>query len=127
MKTAILTLILTLLVSACSDTASSKNTSPNSNASGLPLFDISRGDIITFSMETTANKPTIVHLELSKAKAAEFLKFTQNHMMHQTQLVLDGKVVAQPTIIAEIPGPGIDLTFSSVDEARAFANSLTKE
>lgn len=45
--------------------------------------------------------------------------------MRQIQLLVDGKVIAEPTVTAQVPGTEIDLTFSSAEEAKAFVASLT--
>jgi len=109
------------LAVACSHTA------PTDAASGMPRFVIGHRDITACSVEGAADKPTVVHLELSKARAAEFQKFTRDHVRQQIQIVVDGKVVARPTVMHEVPGAKVDATFSSAEEARAFSNSLSKK
>jgi len=60
-----------------------------------------------------------VHLQFTKAKADEFRKFSRAHINQQTRLLVGSKVVAQPYVRAEITGPEVSLSFSSVDDAQA--------
>jgi RNA polymerase sigma factor (sigma-70 family) len=67
-----------------------------------------------------------VHLQFTKAKADEFRKFSRAHINQQTRLLVGSKVVAQPYVRAEITGPEVSLSFSSVDDAQAVVDLLTK-
>jgi len=70
---------------------------------------------------------TVVWLELSNSKAVEFQAFTRAHLKQQTEVAVDGKVVAKPTILHEIQGTKFSVHFSSFSEAQAFAKSLGKK
>jgi preprotein translocase subunit SecD len=96
-----------------------------------PQFVIMAGDVISTSVEVVTGKTpqdlSVVHLEFSGAKAAEFRQFTKDHLNQKVQIVVGTKIAEEPIIRAEIPSPKIDLTFSSPDEARAIADILIKK
>jgi len=69
----------------------------------------------------------VVYIELSGAKAAEFRQFTKDHIKQKVQILVGTKVVEEPIIQTEIPSPKIELIFSSPDEARAIADTLSKK
>jgi preprotein translocase subunit SecD len=129
MKTTTLSLILVLFASACSHKTESSVTA------GSTQFSMTAGDVLSTSVETVigrvpsspTEKRTVVHLEFSGAKAAEFRKFTKEHLNQKVQIMVGEKVVWEPVIRAEIPSPKIELLFSSPDEARAVADSLSKK
>lgn len=70
---------------------------------------------------------SVVHIELAGAKAAEFRQFTKNHIKQKVQILVGTKIVEEPIIQSEIPSPKIELIFSSPDEARAIADTLSKK
>jgi preprotein translocase subunit SecD len=129
MKTALLSLLVALLASACSQKPEPTATS------GTPQFSVSAGDIITSSVEVVAGRvlasPTqetaVVHIEFSKARAEAFRKFTNEHVDQKVQIVVGTNVVSEPVIRTEIPGGKIEVHFSSPEEARAFAASLSQK
>ena len=129
MKNALLSVVVALLVSACSQKPEPTATT------GTPQFSVSAGDIITSSVEVVAGRvlssPTqetaVVHIEFSKAQAEAFRKFTRDHLDKQVQIVVGSKVVSEPVIRAEIPGGQIEVHFSSPEEAQAFAASLSQK
>lgn len=124
-----LSLILVLFVSACSHKTES------TTSTGTPQFSIAVGDVASTSVEVVTDRvpssPTqqmaVVHLEFSGAKAAEFRKFTKEHLNQKVQIMVGTKVVSEPVIRAEIPSPKIELAFPSPDEAQAVADSLSKK
>jgi hypothetical protein len=63
---------------------------------------------------------------MSKRKATEFQAFTRAHQKQQVQIVVAGKVT-ETTILYEIIGPMVQVQISSSNEARAFADSVTKK
>ncbi len=129
MKNTTLSLLLVLLVSACSHKTESAPTA------GFPEFSIAAGDVIGTSVEATtgnvSGSPTqvmyMVHVELSSAKGAEFRQFTKDHVNQQVQILVGAKVIQEPMIAAEIVSPKIDLIYSSKDEAQSVADLLSKK
>jgi len=130
MKNTTLSLLLVLFVSACSHKTESTVTS-----TGTPQFSIAASDVVSTSVETTTgNVPasptqamTMVHVELSGAKAAEFRKFTKDHVSQKVQILVETKVVQEPMIAAEIVSPKLDLIYSSKDEVQSVADLLSKK
>ena len=126
MKNTTIGLLLVLFVSACSH----KTTS-----TGLTEFSIAAGDVVSTSVETVTGRvpssPTqtmsVVHVELSGAKSAEFRQFTKDHLNQKVQIMVGTDVVEEPVIRAEIASPKIELMFSSPDKAQAIADSLGKK
>ena len=129
MKYATLSLMLALTVSACSHKTES---TPNA---GSTQFSIAAGDVVSTSVEVVTGRvpssPTqemaVVHLEFSGAKAAAFRQFTKDHINQKVQIMVGTNVVEEPVIRAEIPSRKIELSFSSPEEARAIADSLSKK
>ena len=129
MKNTTLSLLLVLFVSACSHKTESNTTA------GLPEFSIAAGDVVSTSVETVTghmpSSPTqaesMVHIELSGAKGAEFRKFTKDHVSQQVQILVGTKVVQEPMIAAEIVSPKIDLLYSTPAEAQSIADLLSKK
>jgi preprotein translocase subunit SecD len=111
MKKTLLSLVIILLVTACS---------PKSDNTGTPQFSVVPADITSASAETT-----VVHIEFAKPKAEAFSKFTKEHVNQKIQVVVGSKVVAEPVVRSEIPGGKIDVSFSSAEEAQKFAASLS--
>ena len=93
------------------------------------------GDVVSTSVEAvTGRRPSsptqemyAVHVTLSGAKSAAFRQFTKDHLNQEVQIMIGTNVVQQPVIRAEISSPKIELMFSSPDEARAIADSLSKK
>ena len=129
MENTTLSLLLVLFVSACSHKTESTSTA------GLPQFSIAAGDVASTSVETvTGSVPssptqamTMVHVELSGAKGAEFRQFTKDHVNQKVQILVGTKVVQEPMIAAEIVSPKVDLLYSSKDEAQSVADLLSKK
>jgi preprotein translocase subunit SecD len=132
MKNTTLSLLLVLFVSACSHKTESN---PTSTTAGLPEFTIAVGDVVSTSVETVTghmpSSPTqaesMVHIELSGAKGADFRKFTKDHVGQQVQILVGTKVVQEPMIAAEIVSPKIDLLYSTPAEAQSVADLLSKK
>ena len=130
-KTAVFTQILVLLASACSHTAQrGQNYTLDPSK---PQFTITATDLATPAVLTTNSSPSganatiILHVQFTVAKTEAFRTFTREHMEQQTQLVVGSKVVAEPTIVAEISDGRADIAFSSFDDALAVKNSLSKK
>lgn len=74
---------------------------------------------------------TMVQVELSGAKAAEFQQFTRDHVNQQIHILVGTKVVNAPAIAAEADGPNVspkmDLIYFSKDEAQSVADLLSKK
>jgi preprotein translocase subunit SecD len=129
MKNTTLSLLLVLFLSACSHKTES------SVAPGSTEFSIAAGDVVTTSVEAvTGRRPSsptqemyAVRVTLSGAKSAAFRQFTKDHLNQEVQIMIGTNVVQQPVIRAEISSPKIELMFSSPDEARAIADSLSKK
>ena len=128
MKNTTLSLLLVLFVSACSHKTESNATA------GLPEFSIAVGDVVSTSVETAtghASSPTqemsLVHIQLSSAKGAEFRQFTKDHVSQKVQILVGTKVVQEPVIFAEIESPKIDLLYSTPAEAQSIADLLSKK
>jgi preprotein translocase subunit SecD len=133
MKNTTISLLLVLFTSACSH--KTETTPTTSTGDTTPQFAIAAGDVTNTSVEVVTGRvpssPTqemaVVHLELLGAKAAEFRQFTKDHINQKVQIMVGTKVVEEPVIRAEIPSPKIELMFSSPDEARVIADSLSKK
>jgi preprotein translocase subunit SecD len=129
MKNTTISLLLVLFVSACSHKTESNATA------GLPKFSIAVGDVVSTSIETVtghvSSSPTqavtMVHIELSGAKGAEFRQFTKDHVSQKVQILVGTKVVQEPVIFAEIESPKIDLLYSTPAEAQTIADLLSKK
>jgi preprotein translocase subunit SecD len=129
MKNTTLSLLLVLLVLACSHKTESTTTVSSTG------FSIAASDVVSTSVETTTGSvpasPTqamsMVHVELSAAKAAEFRQFTKDHVSQKVQILVGTKVVQEPVIVSEIVGPKIDLLYSTSAEAQSIADLLSKK
>lgn len=85
------------------------------------------GDVVSTSVEIVTNRvpsTAVVHLEFTRDKAAEFLKFTQSHLKQKVQILVGTNVVATPIIQSEIPSRKIYLDFPTRDEATRISNYL---
>ncbi|HSY09632.1 MAG TPA: hypothetical protein VK840_01825 [Candidatus Dormibacteraeota bacterium] len=135
MKNITIGLLLVLFVPACSHKTESSVTTESSIATNSPQFSMVAGDVVSTSVEVVTGRvpssPTqemsVVYIELSGAKAAEFRQFTKDHIKQKVQILVGTKVVEEPIIQTEIPSPKIELIFSSPDEARAIADTLSKK
>ena len=97
MKTTILSLLLILFASACSHKTESSVTADTSQ------FPMAAGEVVSTSVEVVTGRlpssPTqetaVVHLEFSRAKAAEFRKFTREHLNQKVQIMVGTNVVQE--------------------------------
>jgi len=120
MKTTTLSLILIFLASACASKAQDVPTAK-------PKFVIMAGDVVSTSVELVTNRvpsTAVVHLEFTSGKAAEFRKFTQQHLKQTVQILVGTNVVATPVIQSEIPSKKIYLDFPTREEAARISNYL---
>ncbi len=115
MKNTLLSLAVLLSVTACSPKSEHNSTS-------IPQFSVVASDVTSASTESE-----VVHLEFSKDKAQAFRRFTKEHLNQKIQVIVGKKVVAEPVVRSEIPGGKIDVSFSSAEDARAFAAKLVKK
>jgi preprotein translocase subunit SecD len=123
MKNTTLSLILVLLVSACSHKTDGSATSSSIQFS-IAASDVSAAVVLTRAGSTTA---AVVDVHFSSSKAAEFRKFTEAHLNQQVQILVGTNVVAEPVIRAAITGGKVQLHFATREEAQAVADSLTKK
>jgi len=127
MKNTIIGLLLVLFISACSHKTESIVATDGSVTTNTPQFSMVAGDVVSTSVELVTNgvsSTAIVHLEFTSGKAAEFRKFTQQHLKQTVQILVGTNVVATPIIQSEIPSSKIYLNFSTGDEATRISNYL---
>ena len=123
MKNVTVSLLFVLFVSACSPKTESIVTT------GTPQFSFAAGDVATASIQTPAasSNAVVVDVHFSSIKTAEFSKFTQEHLNQKVQILVGTKVVAEPVILAALTGGEVQLHFATSEEAKAMADSLTKQ
>lgn len=128
MKNFGLSVFVLLVVSGC--LSKSKTT-----ANGAPEFSIRAADVSSAIVQIVTNRPdmsatrrsALVDVRFSSKAAAEFRKFTREHLNQHVRILVGYKVVASPWIRAVIPAGEIELTFSTPEEAQLFADALTKK
>jgi preprotein translocase subunit SecD len=126
-----LSLVLVFFASACSRTIQ-KDRSYSLDLT-KPQFTIASRDLAVPPVLGTNSAPSgehatiVIRVQLTPARADAFQKFTREHKHQQTQLIVGSKVVAEPTIIAEISGGHFEMAFSDFDEARAVRDLLRKK
>ncbi|HTX21496.1 MAG TPA: hypothetical protein VMD27_06545 [Candidatus Aquilonibacter sp.] len=135
MKITIFSLVLVLLVSACSHKVES--TAPSSLPqiavdASKPHFEFTASDLavpaeIGTNGVGSGHDTIIINLQLSTGKAAELAKFTQEHTNQQIQLIFDSKVVAEPFVYTPITGGAVQLAFSSLAQAQAVERLLSEK
>jgi len=121
-KTTLLCLMLALFASACSGQT-------QTSADGTPQFSITANDVVSVQIKTNSSPASgfSVEIRFTDKAAGTFEKFTQEHVHQKTQLLVDSKVVAEPTVMSPITTPKLQITFSSLDKAQAVAAALTKK
>ncbi|HEY5297520.1 MAG TPA: hypothetical protein VIK59_06320 [Verrucomicrobiae bacterium] len=132
MRIATLSLFLILFVSACSHKAG--NTATSSTTTGTPQFSIAASDVSTASIQIATNTPNlvaahktaVVDVQFSIKAAADFQKFTQEHLHQKIQILVGSKVVLQPVVESVISSGELELPFSTPEEAQAVADTLNK-
>jgi preprotein translocase subunit SecD len=133
MKNTTLSLLLVLFVSACSNKS---ETTPTTDTGGSPpQFSITASDVSGASVQIANNTPNLVaahktalaDVHLSPKTAANFQKFTKEHLNQKVQILVGTNVVAEPVIRAELSDGRIPLTFSTPEEAQAVVDYLTKK
>jgi len=120
-KIVLLGLILLLSASACS-----RKGAKNAASAGPPRLILAAKDIAS-PVEVVTNRFGTAELlvKLSASKAEELRKLSQAHLNEQVELVVGSKVVAKPLMRHQISGGEFKLSFSSPDEARSVADSLS--
>ena len=129
MKNSTLGLLLVLFISACSHKTDSTVTA------GTPQFQIAASDVTSASVQpvtgnanlAAAHKTAVVDVVFSSSMAADFQKFTQEHLNQQVQILVGTNIVAEPMVRSAIPGGEIELSFSTPEAAQAIADILTKK
>jgi hypothetical protein len=137
MKNTTLSLLLVLFVSACSHKTESRD------ATGTPQFVFTASDVSTASVQPVtgnanlseshkknlaeAHKTALVKVVFSSSKAAEFHKFTQDHLALKVHVLVGSEVLLDSVIRTAITLSEIELAFSTPEEAQAFADSLSKK
>ena len=107
----------------------------NPGPSGIPQFVISPADITSVSAKVVTGRypaepkreTAVVQMEFSNAKAAEFRIFTRSHTNEFVWILIGTNIVARPVIGAEVTSGKFELGYTSLDEARKVADSLTKK
>jgi len=129
MKNTTISLLLVLFVSACSHKTES------SVVTGTPQFQIAAGDVTSASVQpvngnadlAAAHMTAVVDVVFSSSKAAEFQKFTQEHLNQKVQILVGTNIVVEPMVRSAIPSGEIELSFSTPEAAQAIADILTKK
>lgn len=135
MRIVAVSLISALLVSACSqksDSAVSPVPQGSVDDGMKPHFELVASDlmgpaVISTNLVGNPHSTIVIDIQLSAAKAAEFGKFTQDHLRQQVQLICDSKVVAEPFVASPITGGRLQVTFSSLEQARVVEELLNKK
>ena len=133
MKNTTISLLLVLFVSACSH--KTESTPTTSTDGSTPQFSIATSDISSASVQTATNSPNLVaahktalvYVYLSTKAAADFQRFTQEHLNQKVQILIGTNVVAEPVIRAVLSRGEFPLSFSTLEEAQAVADSLSKK
>lgn len=114
-------LAASLFLSACSKTGD--------DSAQQSAFSVTPQDFIGFADIRTNNGASnayVIHLNFTKAKAEEFRAYTRAHLNQSAQFVIGSRIVKGPLIGSEISDGQVDLTFLSLSEANAVADSLAK-
>jgi preprotein translocase subunit SecD len=133
MKNTTISLLLVLFVSACSHKTESTQTI--STDGSTPQFSIAASDVSSASVQTATNSPNLVaahktaqvDVHLSTKAAADFQRFTQEHLNQKVQILVGTNVVAEPVIRAVLSRGELPLNFSTPEEAQAVVDSLSKK
>jgi preprotein translocase subunit SecD len=133
MKNLAIALILVLFTSACS--RKTETTPTASTGVGLPQFVIAASDVMTASAKSATNRPdliaahrnAVVDVQFSSKATADFKKFTQEHLNQQVQILVGSNVFAVTWIRSVHPDGRFQTAFSTLEEAQAVADSLTKK
>jgi predicted component of type VI protein secretion system len=122
-NTTTLSLMLSLLLVACSSHAQS------SKPASLPQFTIMAGDAVSTSVETN-HSPIgyIVHIELHTTKAAELQRFSHDYFKQDVQWLVGTNFVTSIYFEnGDISCKKIEFGFSRLEEAKRIADYLTKQ
>ena len=122
MKTITLSLIFTLLTSACISKAQS------SVPDAKPQFVIKAGDVDAAPVLMPADSTEgIVDVHFTGQARTEFIKFSLAHRDQQVQLFFDKQVVGKPVIDGRYTPGAILVHYPTVEEAKKVAALLTKK
>jgi preprotein translocase subunit SecD len=129
MKNIAIGLMLALFTSACSHKT---ETTPTAS---LPQFVFAASDVMTASVQSATNRPdliaahrtAVVDIQFSSKSAADFKKFTQEHLNQQVQILVGSNVLAETWIRSVHPDGLFQTAFSTLEEAQAVADTLTKK
>jgi preprotein translocase subunit SecD len=133
MKNITISLLLVLFVSACSH--KTESTPTTSTDGSTPQFSIAASDVSSAYVRIATNSPNLVaahktalvDVQLSTKAAADFQKFTQEHLNQKVQILVGTNVVAEPVIRAVLSRGELPLSFSTLEEAQAVVDSLSKK
>jgi hypothetical protein len=127
MKNTTLSLLLVLFVSACSHKTETTVTSNTGTLQySILATDVDSTSVKTLTNGTSAPKTRVI-VVFSDAKAAEFKKFTQDHMNQTVQILVGTNIAATAGIGGVMPGNKIDFDFSTSDEAKKITDYLAKK
>jgi hypothetical protein len=99
---------------------------------GIPRFQIAASDVTSASVQPVTGNANLaaapmLDIVFSSSKAAEFQKFTQEHLNQRVQILVGTNLVIEPMVCSVIPGGEIELSFSTPEAAQAIADILTKK
>jgi preprotein translocase subunit SecD len=122
-------LVISLLASACSHKTGTSAPTNSASDTNKPQFTIGPSDLAAPAQIATngvgsGHDTVVIHLQFSTGKSDEFRRFTRDHINQEVQILVGTNVVAAPHIMTEISGGKADLAFSSLDQAKAVADSL---
>ena len=117
MKITILSLVLVLLAIGCSKKA---------GANSPPQFALAAGDLASPPENTTNDNEYLVQIKLSSAKAAELLKFAQQHPGRETDIVVGSRTITEiPMPMKALKMPVVlTIAFDSFEKAEAITEPL---
>lgn len=122
MRIIILSLILVLFASACSRKA----------GTGAAQFSLSGRDLAS-PVEVTTNTlgdtgSVVLHIKLSRTKADELRRFTEQHVNQYVEMVAGSRVIMKALVHDPISGGEFNVSFGLSDtNAQAIADFLSKK
>ncbi len=128
MRTLVLSLIVALLVSACSR----KAIPGPMTGTALPQFSLAGKDLAS-PVEVTTNTlgstgSVVLRIKLSPAKAEELRRFTEEHVNQYVEMVAGSRVIMKALIHDPISGGELKVSFGPSDpSAQAVTDLLNKK
>ncbi len=98
---------------------------------GIPQFLITASDVSTVSVQPvtsikTGRKTAELDVVFSSSKTAEFHKFAQEHLKQKVQFLVGTNLLVETRMDPTIASGKLELSYSTLEEAQAVADSLTK-